>query len=85
MKVQQRGNKAPAPATALSEACQTKLKSSISISTFPQCVEELLLNSLDSEPNCISVRVDVSQAFVQVIDNGQGITQKSMLKLGDRY
>lgn len=76
-------DKAPVT-TALSEACQTKLKSSVTVTTFPQCVEELLLNSLDSRPDCISVRVDISQAFIQVIDNGAGITQKSMLKLGER-
>lgn len=69
----------------LSTACQMELKSSVNISTFTQCVEELMLNAIDAKSNCISVRVDVSKHFIQVVDNGQGISQKEMLKLGERY
>lgn len=64
--------------------CQTKLKSSVNIATLAQCVEELLLNSVDAKASCISIRINLSNYFVQVVDNGIGISQKEMLKIGQR-
>lgn len=68
----------------LSTSCQLELKSSVDISTFTQCIEELVLNAIDAKSNCVSVRVDLSKYFMQVVDNGRGIPQKEMLKLGQR-
>ena len=49
-----------------------------------QCVEELMLISVDSAPDCISVRVNVGEGYVQVVDNGKGIEESHMHKLGER-
>lgn len=67
------------------ERVQSKIRSSISISSYQQCVEELILNSLDSSANCIAVKLNVTNGFVQVVDNGSGIGYKSMRLLGERY
>jgi len=67
-----------------SRAVQSKIRSSISITSFEQCVEELVLNALDSAATCIAVRVNASTGYIQVVDNGSGISSKSMKLVGER-
>ena len=63
---------------------QSKIRSAIAITSYAQCVEELILNALDSSASCIAVRVNISSGFIMVVDNGSGINYKSMKVLGER-
>ena len=63
--------------------CQ-ELRSSVAISSFAQCVEELVLNSIDAEASCVAVRVNLSQGKLQVVDNGCGISKLDMSNIGKR-
>lgn len=69
----------------LDDRCQSHIKSEVTITSVVQCIEELVLNSLDSQPKCISIRLDASKYNIQVVDNGTGINKNSMLKIGERY
>lgn len=69
----------------LPEEVQGKLRSGVSIPTLQQCVEELLLNSVDAGATCVGVRVDMTAFKVQVIDNGTGMSSEDMESVGSRY
>ncbi|XP_041668976.1 DNA mismatch repair protein Mlh3 isoform X2 [Cheilinus undulatus] len=64
---------------------QGKLRSGVAIPSLQQCVEELILNSIDAEATCVGVRMDMEAFKVQVIDNGAGISLEDMENLGNRY
>ncbi|KAM9842269.1 DNA mismatch repair protein Mlh3 [Aulostomus maculatus] len=69
----------------LSEEVQAKLRSGVAIPSLQQCVEELILNSIDAEATCVGVRMDMGAFKVQVIDNGAGISAEDMECVGNRY
>ncbi|XP_071375654.1 DNA mismatch repair protein Mlh3-like [Centroberyx affinis] len=69
----------------LSKEVQGKLRSGIAISSLQQCVEELMLNSIDAGATCVGVRMDMEAFKVQVIDNGSGMTVEDMECVGNRY
>ena len=69
----------------LSAELQSSIRSGVTVPTLCQCVEELVLNSLDAEATCIAVRVNVCEGFIQVVDNGHGLTQPQLLVIGERY
>ncbi|XP_066958145.1 LOW QUALITY PROTEIN: uncharacterized protein [Macrobrachium rosenbergii] len=69
----------------LSEPVRSQLRSGVSITSVGQCVEELVLNSLDAEATCIAVRIDLSIFRIQVVDNGHGISHKNLKVLGNRH
>ncbi|XP_066550890.1 DNA mismatch repair protein Mlh3 isoform X2 [Amia ocellicauda] len=69
----------------LSREVQARLRSGIAIFSLTQCVEELLLNSIDAGATCVAVRVDIETCKVQVIDNGSGIDRENMERVGNRY
>lgn len=69
----------------LSEEVQAKLRSGIAIVSLQQCVEELVLNSVDAGATCIAVRMDMETCKVQVVDNGSGMERDDMERLGSRY
>ncbi|XP_066527051.1 DNA mismatch repair protein Mlh3 isoform X2 [Hoplias malabaricus] len=69
----------------LSKEVQAKLRSGIAIFSLQQCVEELVLNSIDAGATCVAVKIDIEACKVQVIDNGSGIGQEDMEKVGLRY
>ncbi|KAJ7988638.1 hypothetical protein DPEC_G00311290 [Dallia pectoralis] len=50
-----------------------------------QCVEELIVNSIDAGATCVGVRVDVEAFKVQVVDNGFGMDIGDMEHVGKRY
>jgi len=60
-------------------------KPDYAVTSLTHCIEELVLNAIASSPNCISIRVDVTRSYAQVVDNGVGITQPEMLKLAEKY
>lgn len=64
---------------------QGKLRSGVTIPSLQQCVEELILNSIDAEATCVGVRMDMEAFKVQVIDNGNGMDAGSMDCVGNRY
>uniref|UniRef100_A0A8C0RM55 MutL homolog 3 n=2 Tax=Canis lupus familiaris TaxID=9615 RepID=A0A8C0RM55_CANLF len=57
----------------LSVEVQARLRSGLAICSLGQCVEELVLNSIDAEAKCVAVRVNMETFQVQVIDNGFGM------------
>nr|XP_023684082.1 DNA mismatch repair protein Mlh3 isoform X3 [Paramormyrops kingsleyae] len=69
----------------LSEEVQAKLRSGIAIVSLQQCVEELVLNSVDAGATCIAVRMDMEACKLQVIDNGSGMERDDMERVGSRY
>ncbi|XP_034531445.1 DNA mismatch repair protein Mlh3 isoform X2 [Notolabrus celidotus] len=64
---------------------QGKLRSGVAIPSLQQCVDELILNSIDAEATCVGVRMDMDAFKIQVIDNGAGINGEDMVNLGNRY
>lgn len=64
---------------------QGKLRSGVTIPSLQQCVEELILNSIDAEATCVGVRMDMEAFKVQVLDNGTGMDADNLNRLGNRY
>ncbi|XP_053141843.1 DNA mismatch repair protein Mlh3 isoform X2 [Hemicordylus capensis] len=69
----------------LAEEVQASLRSGVAISSLGQCVEELVLNSLDANATCVAIRVDPETFKVQVVDNGSGMGKEDLNKVGNRY
>ena len=61
------------------------LRSGVTVTSITQCVEELLLNSVDAGATCVAVRVDLDCFKIQVVDNGVGVHQDQLKLLGERY
>lgn len=64
---------------------QGKLRSGVALPSLQQCVEELILNSIDAEATCVGVRMDMEAFKVQVIDNGAGLNAEDLRCVGNRY
>lgn len=62
----------------LPESVSSHLRSGVAITSLTQCVEELVLNSLDAGANCVAVRVDMPCFKIQVVDNGSGIPSNQL-------
>ncbi|XP_077394146.1 DNA mismatch repair protein Mlh3 isoform X2 [Festucalex cinctus] len=69
----------------LSEEVRLKLRSGVAVPSLQQCVEELVLNSLDAGATCVGVRMDLEAFKVQVIDNGAGMSAEDVACVGNRY
>ncbi|KAF3701276.1 DNA mismatch repair protein Mlh3 MutL protein -like protein 3 [Channa argus] len=69
----------------LPKEVQGKLRSGVAIPSFQQCVEELILNSIDAGATCVGVRMDMEAFKVQVIDNGAGMSVEDIKCVGNRY
>ncbi|KAK4326671.1 hypothetical protein Pmani_002830 [Petrolisthes manimaculis] len=69
----------------LSEVVRSQLRSGITITSVAQCVEELVLNSLDAEAKYIAIRIDLGIFKIQVVDNGNGIQERDLQYLGTRH
>ncbi|CAM1320345.1 MLH3 (predicted) [Pycnogonum litorale] len=69
----------------LPDSVRTKLRSGVAITSVGQCVEELVLNSIDADATCIAIRIDTSSYKIQVVDNGHGITYGGLKLIGERY
>ncbi|XP_055004132.1 DNA mismatch repair protein Mlh3 isoform X2 [Boleophthalmus pectinirostris] len=69
----------------LPKEVQGKLRSGIALPSLQQCVEELLVNSIDAGANCVGVRVDMDAFKIQVIDNGRGMSREDIGCVGNRY
>lgn len=73
------GNLLPLP-----DEVRSRLRSGVAITSVAQCVEELVLNSIDAGSTCIAIRLDMSCCKIQVIDNGSGLPRNSLIKVADR-
>ncbi|XP_030574842.1 DNA mismatch repair protein Mlh3 isoform X2 [Archocentrus centrarchus] len=69
----------------LPKEVQGKLRTGVAIPSLQQCVEELILNSIDAGATCVGVRMDMEAFKVQVIDNGAGMSAEDMDCVGNRY
>ncbi|KAM4665994.1 DNA mismatch repair protein Mlh3 isoform 6-T8 [Amazona ochrocephala] len=69
----------------LVEDVRARLRSGMTISSLGQCVEELVLNSIDAKATCVAVRVDLEAFKVQVVDNGSGMGREDLNVMGKRY
>ncbi|KAL9953857.1 hypothetical protein ACROYT_G041330 [Oculina patagonica] len=69
----------------LQEEVRSYLRSGVAITNLTQCVEELVLNSLDAGASCITVRIDIPNFKIQVSDNGNGIALGDLKSVGERY
>ncbi|XP_062431932.1 DNA mismatch repair protein Mlh3 isoform X2 [Rhea pennata] len=69
----------------LVEDVRAKLRSGVTVSSLGQCVEELVLNSIDAKATCVAIRVDLEAFKIQVVDNGSGMGREDLNKMGKRY
>ncbi|XP_041351315.1 uncharacterized protein LOC121370257 [Gigantopelta aegis] len=69
----------------LPQELRSRLRSGVTITHLTQCVEELVMNSLDAGANCIAVRIDLPCFKIQVVDNGTGISSEQLEMIGNRY
>ncbi|NWH60709.1 MLH3 protein, partial [Geococcyx californianus] len=69
----------------LVEDVRARLRSGVAINSLGQCVEELVLNSIDAKATCVAVRVDLEAFKIQVVDNGSGIGREDLNAVGKRY
>ncbi|PKU45630.1 hypothetical protein llap_4058 [Limosa lapponica baueri] len=69
----------------LVEDVRAKLRSGVTVNSLGQCVEELVLNSIDAKATCVAVRVDLEAFKVQVVDNGSGMGREDLNAMGKRY
>ncbi|XP_069118087.1 uncharacterized protein [Argopecten irradians] len=69
----------------LSPGVRSYLRTGVALSSVAQCMEELVLNSVDAGATCIAVRIDLSCFKIQVVDNGTGMTQGQLELVGQRY
>ena len=69
----------------LQEEVRSRLRSGVAITNLTQCVEELVLNSLDAGASSVTVRLDVPNFKIQVSDNGSGIAFGDLNLVGERY
>ena len=63
----------------------SQLRSGVTLSSLAQCVEELVLNSIDAGSSSVTVDVDFSTVSLQVNDNGTGIRQNDLRNVAQRY
>uniref|UniRef100_UPI00358EA5CE DNA mismatch repair protein Mlh3-like isoform X1 n=1 Tax=Myxine glutinosa TaxID=7769 RepID=UPI00358EA5CE len=66
-------------------AVQTRLRSDVAVASAAQCLEDLVLNSLDAGASCVAIRSALLVFRLQVVDNGVGISRADLEKLGQRY
>ncbi|XP_060069042.1 serine-rich adhesin for platelets-like [Ylistrum balloti] len=69
----------------LSPEVRSYLRTGVALCSITQCMEELVLNSVDAGATCIAVRIDLSCFKIQVVDNGTGMTQSQLELIGQRY
>ncbi|XP_010225053.1 PREDICTED: DNA mismatch repair protein Mlh3 [Tinamus guttatus] len=69
----------------LAEDVRARLRSGVTVGSLGQCVEELVLNSIDAKATCVAVRVDLEAFKIQVVDNGSGMGREDLNKMGKWY
>ena len=70
---------------ALPDSTTSQIRSSFIIPSLTACVLELVQNSLDASATRIEVAVGPDSWQCRVTDNGRGIDEDDLRKLGRRY
>jgi len=73
------------PLKLLDDTVQNTIRSGVAITSMAQCVEELVLNSVDAGAARISIDVDLSEFLLRVEDDGQGLKKDDLALIGTRY
>jgi len=68
----------------LSNEVTTNIKSFSEISSLNACVIQLVYNSLDARSKKIVVKCDLKSFFLEIIDDGIGMTQNDLKIIGER-
>jgi len=68
----------------LPQEVRSYLRSGVAITSFVQCVEELVHNALDAGATCVAIRIDLNCYRLQVVDNGLGVPEEQLELLGNR-
>lgn len=66
----------------LSSPLKRKIRSGIALPNITQCIEELVLNSLDAKSTRISIVCDFDNFYIEVDDNGLGIHPNDFQDIG---
>lgn len=69
----------------LSQELISNLRTSIFITSLPACVVELVYNSLDAHATTVDVAVSSRQWSARISDNGDGMQEADLKRLGERY
>ena len=69
----------------LSAQAISSLRSSVSMPGMPQIAEELVANSIDAGARKITIRFDIDKFWLEVADNGSGISLADLPLVGSRY
>ena len=70
---------------SLAEPIVARLRSTLSITSTSSALKELLQNSLDAGASRIDCVVDPQSGYLQVSDDGRGMTKESLSMIGTRY
>ena len=77
------------PGTGSMRRCEksvvSDLRAGFALPSLAQCVEELVLNSIDANAKTLTLRVGVEKGFVEIADDGDGIPLASFDHLGEAY
>ena len=60
---------------------RARLRSTQILTSLPQCLSELVQNSLDAGANHVEVGVDCEEWYCWVKDNGTGISKEGLLHI----
>ena len=69
----------------LSQKLISNLRTSIFITSLAACVVELVYNSLDAHATAIDIAVSSRQWSARVSDDGAGMQEADLKRLGERY
>ncbi|XP_026471636.1 DNA mismatch repair protein Mlh3-like [Ctenocephalides felis] len=64
---------------------QKAIRSGIGFGKISECMMELIYNSIDAGSTCIAIRFDLNKFYLQILDNGEGISKDGLKMVGKRY
>ncbi|CAM8905141.1 unnamed protein product [Rhodiola kirilowii] len=67
------------------KAVHSSMRSGTVLFDLTRVVEELIYNSLDASATKVSVCVGIRTCYVEVMDDGHGITRNGLMLLGEKY
>lgn len=68
----------------LSDDVRGRLRTGVALTSVAQCVEEMVLNSVDAGATCVAARIDLQTLTLTVLDNGTGISREQLQQVGER-
>ncbi|ORY96384.1 hypothetical protein BCR43DRAFT_274473 [Syncephalastrum racemosum] len=75
----------PNPVEQLSPQVIRNLRSTLTITSVAQCVEQLVYNSLDAHATRIEIAVDADKHTIRVSDNGSGIAPETLARIAQQH